>query len=274
MPGDDPMWTIRQQLRYALAVIVLMSPESQGSDDITRMILESQRHSRVLFPVLLRGERNYQLANSWYFDARRGDLPGLAEIGLLRRLHQARLAGRPADVARDLMPPPGGPVVPAIRIPTTAALDRLRGFLDERETEHADLLTTSVVLDAAGRLGSGWMRRSDAGALTDSLLAGIDALWSRFSSGRYGFGAQRALVPVCGGQHADFLALSVGFGWRASAEDTVPRYQVFARRALGQPGFFPTLRNPQAEEYLDWYDQWTQTTLAVHMRLRHGESAR
>jgi hypothetical protein len=147
-------------------------------------------------------------------------------------------------------------------------------MLDERETEHADLLTTSLVLEAAGRLANGWIRRSDAGTLTDGLLAGVDALWSRSSGGIHGFGAQRALAPVCGGRHADFLELSVRYGWRTSMEDTVPKYQEFVRRTAGQPGFFPTLRNPQAEEYLDWYDQWTQTTLAVHLRLRRMESAR
>jgi hypothetical protein len=274
MPGDDPMWTIRQQLRYALAVIVVMSPESQASDDITRMILEGQRHSRVFFPILLRGERNYQLANSWYFDARAGNVPGPPELALLRRLHTGRLTGQPVDLARELLTPLAEPAVPAIHIPAAVSLDRLRGMLDEREIEHADLLTTSLLLAAADRLGSGWMRRADAATLTDSLLAGVDALWSHFSGGRYGFGAQRALAPACRGRHADFLMLSVRYGWRTSTEDTVPRYQAFVRRAVGQPGFFPTLRNPQAEEYLDWYDQWTQTTLAVHMRLRRGESAR
>lgn len=274
MPGDDPMWTIRQQIQYALAVVVVMSPESQASEDITRMILEGQRHSRAFFPILLWGERNYQLANSWYFDARTGNLPGPAERAILRRLYEGRLAGQPIDLARELPAPPGGPAVPAIHIPAAVSLDRLRGLLDEREIEHADLLTTSLLLEAAGRLGSGWMRRSDAATLTDGLLAGVDTLWSRFSGGRYGFSAQRALAPVCGGRHADFLLLSVRYSWRASTEDTVPRYQAFVRQAVGQPGFFPTLRNPQAEEYLDWYDQWTQTTLAVHMRLRRRETTR
>ena len=272
-PGDDPMWTIRQQLRFALAVIVLMSPQSQASEDITRMILEGQRHSRVFFPILLRGERNYQLANSWYFDARTGNLPGPAELATLRRLHEGHLTGQSIDLARELLTPPAELAVPAIQIPSAVSLDRLHGLLEEGETEHADLLTTSLLLAAADRLGSGWMRRPDADALTDNLLAGVDALWSRFSAGRYGFGAQRALAAVRGWRHADFLALSVRYGWRASTEDTVAKYQVFVRRATGQPGFFPTLRNPQTEEYLDWYDQWTQTVLAIHWRLRREESA-
>jgi IS605 OrfB family transposase len=41
-PGDREVWTIRQQLRYATAIVVVMTPEAQDSDDITRMILEGQ----------------------------------------------------------------------------------------------------------------------------------------------------------------------------------------------------------------------------------------
>ncbi|MPY60945.1 toll/interleukin-1 receptor domain-containing protein, partial [Streptomyces spongiae] len=87
--GDDYIWTIRQRLRQALAVVVLMSPEAEESEDVTREILEGQRHSREFFPILLRGERNYLLASSWYLDARNGDLPGPEALRLLRRLHDS-----------------------------------------------------------------------------------------------------------------------------------------------------------------------------------------
>jgi TIR domain/GUN4-like len=268
LPGDDPIWTVRQQLRYAVAVAVVMSPDSQNSDDITRMILEGERHSRVFVPVLLTGDRNYYLANCWYFDARGGRLPGPDVLAMLRRLVEADRAGEPLGAAQALPSPLSQPAVPALHVPSSVALHELRDHLDQREFEHADLVTTAALLAAAGRLDAGWIDPAETDTLPAPLLAGIDELWSRFSGGRYGFGAQQALGEVGGARHADFLPLSVCLGWRASLADPVPKYEEFVRRAVGQPGFFPTLRNPPAEQYLNWYDQWWQTTVAVHLRLR------
>ena len=87
-PGDVHFWKIRQQLAYAVAVVVVMSPQSQDSEDITRMILEGVRHGRPFIPVLLHGERNYHLANTWYVDARDGRLLGDDELAMVARLHR------------------------------------------------------------------------------------------------------------------------------------------------------------------------------------------
>lgn len=64
LPGDTQFRKIRQHLRDAVAVVVVMSPQSQDSDDITRMILEGMRHGHPFFPVLLHGEPNYHLATT------------------------------------------------------------------------------------------------------------------------------------------------------------------------------------------------------------------
>ncbi|MEW2397065.1 TIR domain-containing protein [Streptomyces sp. NPDC046862] len=283
--GDDYLWTIRQRLRHALAVVVLMSPEAEESEDVTREILEGQRHSREFFPILLRGERNYLLASSWYLDARNGDLPGTDALRLLRRLHDSHHF-RDSDHFRDSrhfhdsdrphasqlshlsdrrsLAPRTAPVV---RSPVRGSLITLEALLAERETEHADLLTTTLLLEAVDRLGTGWLRRSDGKRLPEDLLCGIDSLWSRFSDGAHGFGAQVRRARVRGGRHADFMALSMAYGWRSSPHETVPKYQHFTGGA-GNHAFFPTLRNPQSEQYRDWYDQWTETVLAIHLRLR------
>ncbi|TDC65986.1 TIR domain-containing protein [Streptomyces hainanensis] len=265
--GDDYLWRIREQLRHALAVIVLMSTAAQDSADLTREILEGQRHGREFFPVLLEGDRHHLLASSWYFDARGGALPGDAELRLLRRLAGADEGPPPPPPA----PPPPGPRPPRPGpAPGGEPTARLRQFLAEREFAHADLLTTSLLLAAAGRQESGWLRRRDGERLPAALLTEIDAAWSAASGGRHGFRAQRGRAGLTGrGRHADFLELSAAYGWRGSPDETVPRYAEFATR--GGPGFYPTLRNPQCEQYLDWYDQWTETALAVHARLREWE---
>ncbi|MPY56982.1 GUN4 domain-containing protein, partial [Streptomyces spongiae] len=163
--------------------------------------------------------------------------------------------------------PAAQPLMPAVRAPVRRSLITLEALLAEHETEHADLLTTTLLLEAVDRLETGWLRRSDGKRLPEALLSGIDSLWSRFSGGAYGFGAQVRRARVSGGRHADFMALSVGYGWRSSPYETVPKYQHFTG-AAGRFAFFPTLRNPQSEQYRDWYDQWTETVLAVHLRLR------
>ena len=274
-PGDAHVWKIRQQLRYATAVVVLMSPQSQDSDDITRMILEGLLHGRPFFPILLHGERNYHLANTWYVDARDGRLLGADELDMLHQLYEEPGT---ASLPSGGMPPSPlqRPGVSAVRIPAATSLARLERCLKQGEHHYADLLTTEILLEAADRLDDGWMRERHARRLPPELLAGIDAVWSRHTHGRQGFRAQSALARVNSARHSEFLSLTVAYGWRASADDSIPRqYRTFADRAGPgiRAGFFPTLRNPQNERFRDWYDQWTATVLAAHLRLREWGSS-
>ncbi|MDT0266269.1 toll/interleukin-1 receptor domain-containing protein [Streptomyces sp. DSM 44915] len=274
-PGDSQFWTIRQQLSYAAAVIVLMSPHSQDSDDITRMILESMLHQRPFFPVLLEGQRNYHLAHTWYVDARDGRLLRPAELKLLRDLNATEGIAQPAT---PVFPAPlTRPTVGAVRVPPAASLARLESYLAEGEFTHADLHTTAVVLEAADRLDEGWLGARHVRAVPSSVLAGIDAVWADHTHGRQGLRAQAARSRVRRARHADFLALSVVCGWRLSADAAVPRsYREFTQLAGPGPrgGFYPTLRNPQNELFLDWYDQWTATVLAVQLRAQDGGNNR
>jgi hypothetical protein len=271
-PGEDWSLAMREHLARALAVVVVMSPQSQESEVITRMILEGQRHDRPFFPVLLHGERNYLLAGYWQLDARDGRLPGEDEIAVLRRWYEAQLAGEPVDAARV----PGslarsGATEP---VPRDAALSRLDGYLRDGETQHADLLTTTMLLDAAGRLTYGWLPRESGESLPGGLLTEIDAAWARHTGGRQGFQAQRSLARLGARTgHREFVRLSVAFGWRDANGSAPARYGEFARRAGAGDltGFFPTLRNAHNEIYPNWYDRWTGTVLAVHARLRSAE---
>lgn len=264
-PGDAQFWQIRRQLAFAAAVVVLMSPPSQESDDITRMLLEAMLHQRPLFPVLLEGERNYHLAHTWYVDARDGRLLDESEIDLLRGLEEAYTEG----VGATLLPTPlDRPPVGTVRVPSTTSIDRINTYLCEGEFAHADLQTTTVMLEAAERLDQGWMGTRHVRRIPAAVLAGVDAVWADHSHGRQGFRIQAELAQVRRARHADFLELSVACGWRSSVECGVPRsYRDFTESAGPGPrrGFYPTLRNPQNERFMDWYDQWNSTVLSVHL---------
>lgn len=291
--GDDWVWAIRRQLASALAVVVVMSPEAQAADDVTRDILEGQRHGRAFFPILLRGERHYLLASSWYFDARGGALPGPAELRRLQMLrdrlpdHRAPATARPpvplsSGIPFDQPQRPGRhDTVVAVRAPVDAALTTLRGLLAADELEQADVLTTTLLLQGADRHEFGFIRPvgADAARLTEAvpkaLLDAVDAAWSAYAAGGtpglHGFRAQLRRSRLAGRGHRAFAALAVAYGWSGSLHATSPRYETFVRPAAAapavHPAFFPTLRNPQNESQKNWHDQWSLTVRAVHQGL-------
>ncbi|MCA2174666.1 TIR domain-containing protein [Nonomuraea glycinis] len=269
-PGDEPFWVLRQQLGHAVAVIVLMSPQSQDSADITRDIVAARERGRTVFPILLHGERNYHLAATWYVDARDGRLLGPEELNILAALHRADAAGRPLSPARAL-PAPATRPLRAVRMPPSLSLDRLREYLAEGRWRYADLLTTDLLLREAGRSAEGYLCEADGRKLPAGLLAGIDAVWSEHTHGRQGFAAQSGLARVRTGTYTEFLELTRACGWCDERDEVAGGYRDFAGRAGGRSGFYPTLRNPQNERYLNWYDQWTETVLAVHRRSRAWE---
>ncbi|QXJ22365.1 toll/interleukin-1 receptor domain-containing protein [Actinomadura graeca] len=283
-PGDRHVWTIRQQLRHATAIVVVMSPAADESEDVTRMILEGEWHGREFFPVWLAGDRHYLLANLWWADARTGGPLADGALAQLVELHEAVLSGRPApqgeappEPSRSAPALPSVSPVPAVssvssaasvHVPASLGLKRLRAALAEREFEHADLLTTALLLEAAGRAGTGFIGWGDAAGLPCGLLSKVDRLWAAATDGRQGFRAQTTVAPAGGRSHLDFLVLAGKLGWHHPDSGAMPAYPEFAARALGRPRFFPTLRNPRGEQRANWYDLWTETVLTVHARLQ------
>ncbi len=265
---------IRQRIMGALAVIVVMSPAAEESEWVEREILEGQRCGRAFVPILLTGDRMFLLSSSHYFDARTGALP---DDNLIRQFQDMCDAHGPGTGRRSSLVLPA-PVeqprpAPTMRIPTDVSLQKLWTFLEENEIEHADIFTTSMVLDAVGRLDSGWMLRDQGESLPFGLLAGIDAAWSKFSQGAHGFRAQLSLhrrhpddAPA--GGHRDFSMLALSLGWKSTLYGSMPRYENFATENDHPTGFFPTLRNPQTERRTSWPDEWMETVMAVHLRLR------
>ena len=273
--GERYPHRISEQIMHAPGVIVVMSPAAAESEWVEREILEGQRYNRAFLPILLTGERLFLLAATHYFDARLGRMPGDREMRRLRQLADSTEPGRRSVPLFDWGQVAQGSSTVAGQQGTDALLAKLHSFLDASRVEHADILTTSMLLGAAGRIGSGWLRRADGAALLSGLLAGIDLIWSEFSGGAQGFRAQLALHrdPPPGarpGDLRDFAALAVSLGWKSSPGRPTPGYGDFVRPMTGKwpPGFFPTLRNPQLEQRQSWHDRWLETVMAVHMRLR------
>jgi hypothetical protein len=213
----------------------------------------------------------YFLASSWYFDARDGAFPGEVERRRFERLHQGRLPGRTESV-----------VVPSAGVAAPPARGRLRQLLREGEFEHADLLTTFMLLEAARRLDVGWLRPADASELPGPLLDEVDAAWATTTRGRHGLHRQAWLYRVRSAHGTDFPQLAAAYGWRGQRSSArpsfgesaaIPRYAEFVAREHVPDGFFPTLRNPQIERTTAWYDRWRKTVAAVHLRYQSWEGS-
>jgi hypothetical protein len=264
---------IRERIRFAFAIIVVMSPEAEVSEWVEREILEGQLRGRDFVPILLRGERLFLLACSTYFDARDDALPDERVIRLLRDIRDARGPGTGQRSPLMLSAPAERLLARTAHIPLDVSLQKLWTFLEEKQIEHADILTTSLLLQSVGRLDYGWMRRADGEELSFSLLDDIDTVWSKFSRGAQGFRAQLSLhrshpngAPV--GRQRDFTMLALSVGWKSTRRDTMPRYEDFVTAKSYPVGFFPTLRNPQVERRQGWHDRWLETVMAVHLQLR------
>lgn len=264
---------IRERIRSAFAVIVVMSPDAEASEWVEREILEGQLRGRDFVPILLKGERLFLLACSTYFDARDGALPDERVIRLLRDIRDARGTDTGQRPPLMLSAPAERLLVRTAHIPLDVSLQKLWTFLEEEQIGHADILTTSLLLQSVGRLDYGWMRPPDGKNLSFGLLADIDAVWSKFSRGAQGFRAQLSLhrrhpdgAPA--GRQRDFTMLALSVGWKSTRRNTMPRYEEFVTAKSYPVGFFPTLRNPQVERRQGWHDRWVATVMAVHLQLR------
>jgi TIR domain/GUN4-like len=278
--GSRWVGELRHMLVSALAVVVVMSRASAASEWVEREILEALSHERELFPILLDGERLFLLASRQHFDARGGVLPGAPELDLLRASCRP---GEPGPAERPRFGPTPTPTVapdvpvPVLRRSAPAPLATLHRLLAEGEWEHADIWTTSMLLEAAERHAHGFMRPRDALVIPPSLLHDLDGAWAGASGHRFGFSRQLQLcersarAPLTESRRG-FEAISRVLGWAFEPGRPAPRYRQLMATAERGDGFFPTLRHPQDEIVHSWYDHWSTTALAVLMRAREAQS--
>lgn len=273
--GDRWPQRLSEQIRQATGMIVVMSQAAADSEWVEREILEGQHYNRPFRPILLDGQRLFLLNATQFFDARMGNLPGEREIRELHQLLRSADSGRRSTQLIDWGRAAHGSDTVAADQDNNELLAKLHSFLKASRVEHADILTTSMMLDAAKRSEQGWLHETDGALLLPGLIAGIDHIWSDSTHGAHGFRAQLALhdAPPPGvrpGRDRDFTALARSVGWRGPQPGATPLYADFVKRRAGSwpPGFFPTLRNPQLELRPGWHERWVKTVMAVHLRLR------
>jgi len=276
--GDRWPRRLSEKIQRAPGMIVVMSEAAAESEWVEREILEGQHYNRPFRPILLGGERLFLLAATQFFDARMGRLPGVREIRELHLLLGSAESGRRPAPLIDWGKVARGSDTVAQGQDTDELLAKLHSFLEADRVEHADILTTSMVLDGAGRIEEGWLHEIDGSLLLPGLIAGIDHIWSESTRRAHGFRAQLDLhnAPSPGvkpGRDRDFTTLARAVGWRGPHRGATPLYADFVKPAAGgwPPGFFPTLRNPQLELQQGWHDRWVRTVMAVHLRLRRWE---
>jgi hypothetical protein len=276
--GDRWPQRLSEQIQLATGMIVVMSQAAADSEWVEREILEGQHYNRPFRPILLDGQRLFLLNATQFFDARMGGLPGEREIRELHQLLGSAESGRRSAPLIDWGQAVLGSDTVAAGQDTNELLAKLHSFLKASRVEHADILTTSMVLDAAERSEEGWLHEADGALLVPGLIAGIDHIWSESTRGAHGFRAQLSLhnAPPPGvkpGRDRDFTMLARSVGWRGPQRGATPLYTDFVKPRAGSwpPGFFPTLRNPQLELRHGWHDRWVKTVMAVHLRLRRWE---
>ncbi len=279
---------LRTRIVDAAGVLVVMSPAADASEWVERETLEALRSDRPIFPVLLSGETLFLLSSRHYFDGRGGRLPVEDDLAPLRAVLPPRhfapaehARREPAlDIVRALGDQPAQPharpgddhdIAPRPHPPRP--LQRLSDLLISGEWEHADIWTTSVLLAATDRLAEGFIRNRDRSRLSAQSIAQVERLWAQHSQGRFGFRRQLELMESSNGSgrptggRRGFRSSASALGWPVT-ESPVPRYRGFTADTWYQDGFFPTLRNPQQEAFQSWYDNWLQTVVSVHTRLR------
>lgn len=89
----------------------------------------------------------------------------------------------------------------------------LRNLLAVKNWKEADLETSAVMLQAAGREKEGWFSSESIEKFPCADLLTIDRLWAKYSLGRFGFSAQK---PIYLEVEQDFEKFGERVGWRVS----------------------------------------------------------
>jgi hypothetical protein len=178
-----------------------------------------------------------------FLDARAGALPSAAHLRRLRELAKAFL--------------------PAVVEVPDLVLEPVREALVRGDLVAADQLTTTLLLDAAGRTDVGWVGAAQVVDVETAFLSDCARLWDTETAQRHGFLVQQQLAD--GLRRYDMGTLARTFGW-GEPGSIPPDYHAWVADRDHPPGFFPTLRTATTTH--NWFDGWSMTVSAVHRRIQ------
>ncbi|MFJ5989224.1 protein kinase [Lentzea sp. NPDC092896] len=218
-----------------LLVIVSERPDAAVRD----MRLAARQRGVTVLVVLAGGHHEPDV----FLDARTGALPDAAQLRALREI----AAGGNASPATETSPAP--------------AVAGIAAALAEGDLVAADLLTTAVLLAAAGCADHGWAGLDEVASIGTRLLRDCAHVWHEGTDGKHGFRAQRLLMADGTGTEVADLAHLFGWGDPLGIPADYPVWVTGAG-----PGFFPTLRHEVPSGA--WFDNWNVTVSALYRRIR------
>lgn len=101
--GDRWESVIRAQIDSCAALIVVMSPEAEDSDWVSREIHRAETKGKPIVPLLLRGEPFFRLSNIHFADVTSGAMPSEAFVAQLQRLTVTSPTPPAPEAADDAM---------------------------------------------------------------------------------------------------------------------------------------------------------------------------
>ena len=211
---------IREQLERCQLVLVVMSPRSEDSHWVQCELTHALEIRKPIFPLLLEGPRWFSVASLQTVDVTSSKLPPARFFDILRPHFPAPTSTAAStliqEVATDAIPPaPVGwapPTTTPEQKPATAQLvqednlssekgvdyRKLRDLLKAGQWKEADIETNRLLLEAIGRHENDFTREDELLNFPCTDLLMVDALWVKYSRGKWGFSVQKCIYIECG----------------------------------------------------------------------------
>ncbi|PSN13460.1 hypothetical protein C7293_15885 [filamentous cyanobacterium CCT1] len=222
---------IQDHLEQCQVFVVVMSPRSEESHWVQCELSLALELKKPIFPLLLEGRRWLSVAAIQAVDVADGKLPPARFFNTLQPYFPASSSTAKSlpiqDVVEESISPkstsvgwvlpapsswtlPNLPVVPIKQnltpdieeddLSSEKGVDyrKLRNLLKAGQWRESDLETARRMLEAMGRKEDDWIRAEELLIFPCKDLKTIDALWVKYSDGKWGFTVQRRIYVECG----------------------------------------------------------------------------
>jgi hypothetical protein len=229
--GDTWPHTIEKQVECCQVLFIVMSPRSKQSHWVQCELTHALELRKPIFPLLLEGPRWFSVAALQTVDVTGGKLPPARFFDTLRPQFPASASTAESlplqAVVEESIPPESTPVGWVLPDPTgwvlpdlpTAPLNqnlipgteeddlssekgvdyrKLRDLLKAGQWKEADQETERRMLEAVGRKENDYISKEELLNFPCADLQTIDALWVKYSQGKWGFSVQKRIYVECG----------------------------------------------------------------------------